>query len=564
MMSTDRWHERLDRLAGEDVPGLQLALKRGPLPPGRHRHLAPRTLPTGCAIGVVATEGEARLVLVEVAWTHSDQPPSATLQGNASRAIHRAIELAGWHYPHPRTLLPGDHIRFAVVDLDGVPPSIPIDGGSLGLAAFLATWSLLAQSPCPNGWVYTGQMELDHARGPLVGDVSHLDAKSAEVDRAGLRLRTVEGTESVDGILQEIWGPNWRAPERWPRPRGYHAETALKRLDLDYQRGALHQRPDYAALRFAHLADTVEHPNEQVLALSRAGMCWDRAQRSENALSALSRAIELAEEHHGVVESDVQVSCRLSSAVSAMKAYRFHDAEHLCRRALEDAQRWQLVKLGGHLRATLAQVLFVTDRAQEAIEQLNQTRHGSRMARDAYRIRALARAQDWDEADRLGRDAVARILERSRAEQQHQDLAYLQHARLDCLLRRGRRAPASIDWVALADDAERAVSLVRGRPRHALRRIGYAAGLRTGAIDHSVLERQILAELPGQHAEAGFRTALTLLEIAVLRPTDAHRLGNIVWDHIHNDGAKAWFHRFHTRIADDPEAALDWLEAERF
>jgi hypothetical protein len=448
-----------------------------------------------------------------------------------------------------------------------------VEGSSLGLAAFVATWSLLAKAPTNNSLVFTGHVAAAEHSAPDILKVGYIASKTHEVRSVGATLVHAGVAAKIDEVIPLVFGKKWRDPENWPPPKGFVPALALVALDLDYRRGTLHMERHHAANRFLYLSEIVEHPNLKALALARAASCFRLLDRHGESRRLIHRALRVARTNPLLVEGEVLVVCLLALAVLQMRAYELDDAATTCREGLSCASAWRLVRLESHLHSTFAQVLLASGQPGEALAHLEQAANpiDDGTHRFAYRMRALARMEAWHGVETLYHQATERLEKIDSPHVRDRHRHFVDHAWLDARVRRGRRSPSEVDW---EQTHRRATSFTAESghrwPQAALRRLEWAAGLRNGlAPDEVILRaRDELLAYP-EASQARWHLALGLVEACVIEGTTAQRARSLVAEaarHLPSLGAQQWFDAHLRAFEHDPSStnAIRLLEAERF
>ncbi len=124
--------------------------------------LSPQQWLPGHAWGVVAYGEGAFLVCLAVSLERNESgqelPLPVCLSQETAGCLYNAAHEANRLYPHFWPIEPRSQLRFRLLDLAGNELNVPapVMGRSLGLAAFVATYSLLAHRPVAPGLVFTG------------------------------------------------------------------------------------------------------------------------------------------------------------------------------------------------------------------------------------------------------------------------------------------------------------------------------------------------------------------------------------------------------------------------
>jgi len=545
-----------------------------------------RSLPPGQAIGVIVLpDGTARLVLVH-AWIES-APSGAPhklrrelLSAQSADAIRRAVSAVSRIYPYPWVADPERDVRFDFAALDGGPvePGTPIHGGSLALAALVATWSALA-GQAPRLAVWTGALGLPPREGrprtPVL-EVGEVPVKRAEAAAAGLPFVRPEPSEEHGTPSSSPAGPNettvataWdaivdafgkKAAENAAKPPRFDPHLALEFTDLAYLRNGDGSSWNTLAGRFQRLAEAVSQPELRARAKARYGACLTHLGRYEEAVPELEAALAFAREADPrSIDVEVEVVTLTHLAVALRDAYRFEEAEARLREAIDLGTQHRCTVPTINAESTLGQLLVATGDGQRGLELVRRARdfyvgrHSFESPRNhTYTVAALVRVGDWPGA--LDEYHAGCQHNRAWAEpaQRCNNRAYLDLAILDGRLRRLRRpdapGPADDSWTRLHADAVAAVRAY-GRPvwpGPGLRRVERAARLRAKpeAVSSILAETTADAdELRGEwgDVQSAWQVGMVLLE-AVLVADDLE-----VARQRANDG-----------LAYVPDAARDW------
>lgn len=461
----------------------------------------------GRALAPVSLNGEcAFLVWVEACIEPTDGGASATpacLWAEAVEALWVGAAAAIRQYPHAWPLDPRRDLRFRVLDVDGAVLDLReerIEGGSLGLAAAVATWSALARRPVRGDLVFTGLVaSLVNGTSAQIREVHHVEVKAKEAVDAGLRLCapgesarqghiSVEPIDTVADALAAAFGPKYEDPSQCPAPPRYDTALALAALDLAYRANAGGHGWLRLGQRLQHLAGAPTLPRVlRPVALARAGACFGHAGRTLDSLPLLRDAIALVDA--GVeVDGPDEVVARTHLANGLRADYDFGAAAEQAERAWHLAERLRLHKDGVNARSTLGQVLMGAGRVEEALEHLRHAvdyydaRRSPECPRNhCYVVDAFARLGRFEDAERERRIAEEHLRD-APVDQQRNHGAFLAYALLGGRVRHLRRAAAtSADWAQVAAQAEQALKLLpreRVWPRAGLERVRAAAQFR--------------------------------------------------------------------------------------
>jgi hypothetical protein len=436
-----------------------------------------RPIPAGQTLGVITLNepGEAALVLVQVECAdlsrELEPEPPERLEPEAVSMLYQGAALA---------LLLADQydvrdvrraFRFRVRQVDGSPLDVParIAGGSLGLAALVATWSLLSNQPVCGGLVFTGCVGT-RGKELVLHRVSHVAIKAQEVFSLGARLvlphtnvgelpstSNLQAVEDVPQALEVAFGSDWSASSRRPPPAG-DLKTVEEHLEQDYW--AVRGGWAMLAERFECFAErTHPNPRRSGKALARAGACWTHLNEMEKANHLLARAGQvLASARHELRISDaLEISNHL--AVFYRDSYRFEEAIQkltgiLCHPRVDPHSREAV-----DARSTLGQILVCTGQWDEGLPHVEAARDYYDQEEEpgcsrnhTYVVDALARAGALEEARK--EHALGSRHNRERNAQDpsamRRNQAYLDYALVNGELRALRAVSDPEEWNRLA------------------------------------------------------------------------------------------------------------------
>jgi tetratricopeptide (TPR) repeat protein len=509
--------------------------------------LAPQEGVQGQALGVVVWKQSAFLVSVVVSIEHNESlqeaPLPACLSPSSAASLRDAAYVALSHYPHVRSLDIPRQLRFRLLDLSGeeLDLSEKIEGRSLGLAAAVVTWSVLAQTPVPLGLAFTGALDAPLPGGETrVGWVEHVLTKRRAATAAGawLVLPAANGAElepsqhtvavsSMDEALAQAFGPDWKSPLVCHPPPVQDVLADLAWLDLQYRRNTDGTRYPEFAKRFETFARSSTLPSaRRPFATARAAACWTHCDRLELAgLSQLRRTIDELnpEEVDGVDE----VAARTHLAGAYRDVYSFEEACTQAKLAWDLGQQLRTHDEKMKARSTLGQILTAMGRVEEglahlraALEHYERSNSPECPRNHCYYIEALGRTGQFAEAEQEYERGILHCEERLEEAARRNQRAYLDYARLKVWLRMARAFPAlHFRWKQLHEEAARAVEgLGSSWPRTGLERIRDAAALRILArVDEreAVLDRAAERFCTLRSKLLGWQCGLVFLEAAL-------------------------------------------------
>lgn len=482
----------------------------------------------GEALGVVTLPepGAAALVIVRVHRMDPERDPvpepPAGLRSDAVEGLYSGAAQALLLYNRYDVRDPRRAFRFQVTQLDGSPLTYPqpLEGGSLGLTALVATCSLLAMEPVHGGLVFTGAVSMP-SEGEALKGVQGLAIKAREVHAAGARFvvpgasagelpNLATGVVPVDSTREALviaLGADWDSPERCASQL-QPARTVEGQLEGDYSR--CEGGWESLAERFERFASRPDlSPRMRGKALARAGACWTHLNDATRAQALLDRAHQLLEMERSRLRQEDALIIINHLAVLYRDAYQFDEALHLLGKALRgvDSNTDEAV----NARSTLGQILVCTGRWDEGLPHVMAARehHDAEQSTDCprshcYVLEAYARAGRLEEARREYELGTRHNRERnSNAPQvRRRNQAFLDYALWNGELRaaRGMRGPGP--WARLAAVTEQLPSLPgEAWPGPALDRVRSAIRLRTL---RSSEEREALRQRALQQAQTPF------------------------------------------------------------
>ena len=529
--------------------------------------------PAGCALGVIAqTPTEASLVWLEVRHASPGGPLTAVgraipgpaaLAAEAVDSLWRAASLAVSLYPHYWPLDPRRDLVFNLQDLDGQQVELgdgePVSGGSLGLTALVATWSLLTGRAVDKPWVFSGALSADRFYANCeVLEVTRRAAKLREASAAGAvfvaagcdRLHTLDPTDTrwrpadkVDSTLGRVFGKDWDSPDSCPLPDSFDAGVALGVLDMTYQRA---DGLGYASMagRFEALGGAPDlPPASRILALARAGACHTHVGAMDRAVPLLEQAMEAVERlGPAQVEGREEVIARTHLAVALRDLYRMQSAADQARAAWNLAQQLRLHQDGINARSTLGQLLAGHGRATEGLSHVEaardyyDARHSPECPRNhTYVVDALSRVGQLEQAAQEHALGVKHNDGRAIPAQRRVNRLYLDLALLKGRLRNLWRTPdgSTARWSALHDETIGALRrFAPGDDPHwpmpALLHVRDAAALRCardrGSLDQVLEGARLRLRALGDDDPMRWFCGMVLLEAALVGLDRGHGL----------------------------------------
>ncbi|WP_375767765.1 hypothetical protein NR798_39765 [Archangium gephyra] len=509
--------------------------------------LAPQAGALGHALGVVAWKESAFLVSIVVSIEHNDSmqevPLPTCLSAGTATSLREAAYAALLHYPHVRSLDIPCQLRFRILDLSGNELDLPekVEGRSLGLAAAVATWSVLAQAPVPPGLAFTGALESPLPGGQTrVGRVEHVLTKRQVVlsAAASLVLPAANAAElepsqrcapvrSVADALARAFGPDWLSPRVCRPPPAQDVMADLAWLDMRYKRNSEGSRWPEFAERFELFVRSSALPStRRIFAVARAAACWTHCDRLE--LAGLDR-LRLAVEQLNPEEVDAtdEVAARTHLANAYRDSYLFEKAREQAELAWKLGQQLRVHDEKVKALSTLGQILVAMGRVEEgfphlrtALEYFERSNPLECARNHCYLIEALGRAGRFADAEQEYERGLQHCEYRMEDGPKRAQRAFLDYARLNAWLRQSRASPGSLVlWKQLHAEALRALEgLESPWPRFGLERIRDAAALRCltrvnerEAVLHRAAER--FCARPGKLF--GWHSGLVFLEAAL-------------------------------------------------
>ncbi|RMG12203.1 MAG: hypothetical protein D6731_14330, partial [Planctomycetota bacterium] len=340
---------------------------------------------------------------------------------------------------------------FLELDFEGV--GLDVDGGSVGLPAALAAYSLRAEEPLAPGILASGVLDED-------GRVCALDgATVAEKLRAARRERPrsrvllpranrrhvpdaaheeleVRFVGDLEEAVREAFGPDLRA-----RLRDRDATRALKEAQAAESRSQWEEALRIAQ-RVAELPDI--RPSDLLRAWQLVGRCRVHRAELEEGRTAHAKARELATEleERGELDSEDRVFLALGEADADLDSFAFEDALAVLDDALKIAPSNDLRAKVHGFRGLALHYRGLAERddalQEEALRALERAEHFARLGRPdrlslgkwfcwrGLASTALGRYEQAEEALRCGRDLSKSVRPRERSAM---NAVYLERAR---------------------------------------------------------------------------------------------------------------------------------------
>ena len=245
-----------------------------------------------------------------------------------------------------------------------------VDGGSIGAAAAAALFARWTDSTPPSGLVITGGL----ATGGAITDVAGIEEKTAAALRerplarvlvparqaASVADPRVQGIESLDGLLRELFGPDARAGAAGPLDV---EGTVRVGVELYEKRGSFALAHEVLGLALEAIeqergrrGEPTLHRTEEVLALWRGGSSLIHLGDLEGALARFDRALPLAERLWERGEIDPRTFLGLRGNLAVLHRDRFEHAaaealllENLSQQRALRQDRRELAKTLGNL-----------------------------------------------------------------------------------------------------------------------------------------------------------------------------------------------------------------------
>ncbi len=510
----------------------------------------------GEALGVLAIGQEGHVVrlqaFIESTPTGERYPRDhALFSPGTVDSLHQAVAAVARLYPYPWVADPERDVRFECLDLHGRPLRLadPIRGGSLAVAALVATWSALCRE-APARTVFTGALGLPPRGRPMtpVIEVEKVDIKRRAAASVGCSLVAPGDVDCARDAITEAFGEDtWTTACRPPR---FDPRLALELTDLAYVRNGDGSSWRTLAQRFARLQDAGLDEAARIRAAARYGACLTHSYDYTGAIPVLEQALAWSKEHPDAIDAAIEVVTATHLGVAYRDAYRLREAETVLREAIALAHRTRSVVERVNAESTLGQLLVACGELEEGLALVRATRDFYVERRSfecprnhTYLVTALVRSGDWAAARAEYDEGCVDNVKLAEPHQRVNNRAYLDLAYLDGQLRRLRAEGDRDAWRALDDDITTALKNFGGRhwPGEGLRRIAGAVKLRLEPERRTERATALLDEAASSSGLMAWQLALGALEVVhVAADLDEARawvdraLGHLP------DGAEAW------------------------
>lgn len=492
---------------GASVPTVWLPVDR--LPRLRAVGVPPRgdALGPGEVLVVVSLGADgARLGLLRVVPVDTDRTTDpaervlpACLGATAVEALWEGTSIATRLYPHRWPLDPRRDLDVELLDLAGAPfdVDVPVRGPSLGLAAGVATWSMLADRPPAVAAVVTGALSerdpISRCRALGVGRMREKWAEASSTralfvapdvnlrELASPAAGRLQGVLSLAGTLEAVFGPSWCDLDALREPPHFDPHLAVELLNQAYLLNGDGLLWSELGDRFERLArDPRLSADGRARAWARVGACRSHLGQTDRAIPALAEALRGIEQAGAAaIEGQTEVVARTHQANALRSVGRLADAVEYARSAWSLAERLRLLEHGVNARSTLGQVLVAAGRPWDGLPHLEAARdfRVERRSREAPRNHAyvvealgrLGRPEDAGAEYRLGcrnNDSWGDPAQRRR------NRAFLDYAWLSAQLRCLWGFDEQQGWPELEREASAALAGARpGWPAVGIRRV---------------------------------------------------------------------------------------------
>ncbi|WP_224242890.1 tetratricopeptide repeat protein [Hyalangium gracile] len=481
------------------------------------------------------------MVLVEVALVDVDRDPMpptpAGLRSDAVDGLYDGAAMALSLYELFDVRDPRRSFHFQVGQIDGAPldGSLTVEGRSLGLAALIATWSLLSGRAVRTGQVFTGVLGRP-SQGMALRKVQEVASKVQEVEAAGALLvgpranaeelspsRSVLLVEEAPQALRAAFGDDWNDPAQ-RRVRSQDIKAVAQRLEQDYLMGF----GGWAQLadRFERFANWPEQiPSVRSRALARAGACWTHINEIEQAHRCLQAAAALVENPR--LRHDDVLVIHNHLAVFYRDTYQFEEGLQELATALKsggDRNSDEFV----NVESTRGQILSCQGRPEEGLSQLRRARDHYDENQDVgcgrnhtYVVDALMRAGRLKEAREEHALGTRHNAEKNAHVSGAQSLnrAFLDYALWNGELRALRGEGGSAPWERLEQQlqASPVSESLLDWPRIGLERVRGAVRLRRlpGRVERDEVRRAALGGIRQGHPLFAWHRGLVSVEAAL-------------------------------------------------